>query len=149
MQAHWCLTPGNRRQHAGRRLGVVEAIGQGDIFVLIASPVAGVLLIVEFAWRTGVWIGTDGVRVRNPLTSFDLDWREIRSVRIGRHGPYRACCLIDLKGGSTRYAFAIQVSNWSIGRPDTPEGRIVTALNAALNGNDARSNQTRRSRRLG
>jgi hypothetical protein len=40
-----------------------------------------------------------------------------------------------LKDGSTRYAFAIAVSNWSIGRPDTPEGRIMTALNAALGNN--------------
>jgi hypothetical protein len=119
-------------------LGVVEAIARGDTIFLILSGLGGVHLIVLFAWRTGVWIGTGGIRVRNPLTSFDLDWREIKSFRIGRHGPYRACCLMELKDGSTRYAFAIQVSNWSIGkpRPDTPEGRMVSALNAALERNN-------------
>jgi hypothetical protein len=114
-------------------LALMRAIG-GDASFSIFAGSMGVVIISVFAWRTGLWITADGIRVRNPLAAFSLNWDEVRSFRIGRHGMSRASCLIDLMDGSTRHAFAIQISNWSIRtkRPDPPERAIVMALNATL-----------------
>jgi hypothetical protein len=114
--------------------GALEGIGRGQTSFMVMSFVLGLTFVLLFVWRTGLWTTPAGVRVRNPLSAFALKWDEIRGFRIGRHGLLRASCLIDLEDGSTRYAFAIQVSNWSIRRRNLapPERKIVADLNALL-----------------
>jgi Bacterial PH domain len=89
----------------------------------------GVLLVVLFVIRTGVWITETGIRVRNPISSYELSWSQIKGFRIGRHGVLPKALLIDTDGGDTRYAFAVQVANLSL---RNPERGFVANLNHAL-----------------
>jgi hypothetical protein len=109
-------------------LGVMRAAA-GDIVLPLMACGLGLLMLGLFAWWTGVWMTAEGIRVRNPLSGFELGWGEIRCFRIGGHGPFRACCVIELTDRSTRYAFAIQVSNWAPTRANAPDRQMVAALN--------------------
>ncbi len=73
-----------------------------------------------------------GVLVRNLFSVRRLSWSEIAGFRIGRHKLFEAACLIDLKDGSSIYAFAIQVPKIARGRPESRESRMVAQLNARL-----------------
>ena len=112
-------------------LGASQA-SRGQPGTLVLLVVLGLAFIALFAWRTGLWITPLGIRVRNPFESYELRWDQISGFRIGRHGRFRASCLVDLADGSTRYVFAVQVMNRSLGNPKAPEHRIVAELNDQL-----------------
>lgn len=113
-------------------LGVAETVhparhvGHLTGLVLIVVGLGPILL---FVIRTGLWITDTGIRVRNPLSSYDLAWTQIKGFRIGRHGAFSKCLLIDTLDGQTRYAFAVQVANLSL---KNPEKHFVANLNQAL-----------------
>jgi hypothetical protein len=95
--------------------------------------VSGVVFVGVFAYRPGLWVTATGIRVRNFVTAFDLPWTEIRSIRIGRHKLLPLSCLVDLNDGTSRYVAALQLSNWSAGKPNAPERQLVARLTATLN----------------
>jgi hypothetical protein len=92
----------------------------------------GAVIIAFGAYRSVVKVTTVGLRIRNPFTSFNVGWDEIATLRLGRHGLFPACLLIDLKNGVTRYAFAIQVPNVSANKRRAWERDTVVGLNELL-----------------
>ncbi len=92
----------------------------------------GIGMVVLFSVRTSVWITPSAVRVRNPMRTLDLRWDQIRAFRLGRYKVLPAALIIDLVDGSRRYAWAIQLSNVSMGNPNAWEHRLVKQLNELL-----------------
>jgi hypothetical protein len=104
-----------------------------------SRKVAFVLLAVaSFGWmawcalRPVLIADASGVLVRNLWSTRRMAWDEIQAFRIGRYKLYGTVCVIDLKDGSSTYAFAIQVPNIARRRRETRESRIVAYLNARL-----------------
>jgi Bacterial PH domain len=79
--------------------------GAGVAIVMLAIGGVGVGLFTRVALITD----EDGIRIRNPLHTVAIPWQSIERFRIGRHGMLSAVCVIDLVGGESTYAFAIQV----------------------------------------
>jgi hypothetical protein len=103
----------------------------GAVFQAVGCVALAALLIVAIG-RSGLWASRTGVRIRNPFSTSVVAWAEIRTFRIGRRGLLGAVCRVDLVDGSSKSAFAIQVPNLSLGRPDTKEGAMVARLNELL-----------------
>jgi hypothetical protein len=104
---------------------------QGIVLVVI-----GVLFVIVFGYRPGLWVTSGGVRVRNLITAFELSWSEIREFRIGRHKIPPTVCVIDLEDGSSRYVAAVQLSSWSLrNSAAAPERKVIEELNAKLASN--------------
>lgn len=59
--------------------------------------------------RVALITDEDGIRIRNLLRTQTIPWDGIERFRIGRHGVLSAVCIIDLAGGESVHAFAIQV----------------------------------------
>jgi hypothetical protein len=99
------------------------------IFVLLA--VASLGGMVWGALKSVLIADSAGVLVRDPFSLRRLSWNE-RGSWIGRYKLFEATCLIDLKVGSSTYAFAIQVPRLSRTRSGTQESRMVADLNVRL-----------------
>jgi hypothetical protein len=84
------------------------------------------------AFRPVLITESTGIVVRNIFSTTHLSWGEIAGFRIGRYKLMGAVCLIEMRDGSSTYAFAIQVPNIARGRPETRESRMVDELNAQL-----------------
>ena len=107
-------------------LSLDRALIQAGGCFLIGAALAFLFL------RTGLWADQEGIRIQNPLSRSRHRWSEIAGFRIGRHGILRAACIVDLKDGSSTYAFAIQVPNRSLERPDAKERKVIAELKARL-----------------
>lgn len=80
---------------------------------------------LRFAFA-GIRATSDGIRVSNIFSSFDLTWNEVRRFHVGRSGIFPYVCLIELKDGSTRRAFGIQErTNF----PDGSAEKMASELN--------------------
>jgi hypothetical protein len=96
------------------------------------------LALASFGWmawaalRPVLIADASGVMVRNLYGNQHLSWGEIAGFRIGRYKLLGAVCLIDLRDGSSRHAFAIQVPNIARGHSETRESRMVADLNTRL-----------------
>src|SRR5579863_7211950 len=96
---------------------------QGVFLIVLA-------LVLGFAgYWPAVWVTSSGVRVRNHIKRFELSWGQIEGFRIGRRKLLPAVLIIDRVGASPQYAWAIQVTNWSMNKPDAWERRLVIELN--------------------
>jgi hypothetical protein len=104
----------------------------GAILQAIGTVAIAAAMVVLVA-RAGLWATTDGIEIRNPLSRRVLiPWSEIRGFRIGRYRLLGAVCIVDLKGGTARHAFAIQVPNRALNRPDAKARLIIEELNSQL-----------------
>jgi hypothetical protein len=79
--------------------------GAGLAIVLI---VMGAVFAAVFA-RVALITDEEGICIRNLVHTVTIPWRRIERFRIGRHGILSAVCVIDLVGGGSTHAFAIQV----------------------------------------
>jgi hypothetical protein len=112
-------------------VGLIAGLA-GEVPTGIVAGVCGLVMVYVLALRTGLWVRPDGIFVRNPISSYEVPWAQIKGFRIGRRGVFGASCIVDLADGSTRYAFGLQVSTWSLGKPDAPERQLVSHLNDVL-----------------
>ncbi len=112
------------------RLSVAPDTGRKLAFLLLA---AGSLGFTSWAaLRPVVIVDAAGIVIRNLVSTERFEWREIACFRIGRHKLLSAVCLVELKDGTSTYAYAIQVPNIFQSRPVTRESRMVADLNARL-----------------
>ena len=112
-------------------IGVIT-LSAGKVLEGVVALGCGFLIIGLFWVWTGLWLHPDAIRVRNPLSSFSVNWSQIKSFQIGRHRFFPACLLIDLRDGSEKYVFSVQISNASMRKPDGWERHLVNQLNQLL-----------------
>jgi hypothetical protein len=117
---------------SSRALRSGVAMSSGHRIGSIAFAAVAVVCMSWVAFRPVLIADASGVRVHNLISTRHLSWSEISGFRIGPHKLLSAVCLIDLKNGSSIYAFAVQVPNIARGRAETRESRMVAELNALL-----------------
>jgi Bacterial PH domain len=83
------------------------------------------LLIVRSAMG-GIWVRSEGVRIRTTFRSYELSWSEIRSFRLRRKAP---CLAVELNNGKTIGVFGLQASR---SREQDRADQLVAMLNRSL-----------------
>jgi hypothetical protein len=115
-------------------VGIVTALGLPAAGAVLQAGATSLIAAVGILGpgRATLRTTADGVRIRNTLSTTVIPWREIRGFRIGRHGLLGAVCIIDRIDGSSQHAFAIQVPQSAIGKPDAKARKMVAELNHIL-----------------
>jgi len=79
--------------------------------------------------RSDLKARTDGIRVSNPWSRFELRWQDIRRFEVGRWKLSSAVCLIQLRDGTVKPAIGVAEGNLLTGSAE----RMVAELNDELN----------------
>jgi hypothetical protein len=112
-------------------LGLTAAIAAPSIGAKLACGMVGMLIAVA-GYRYGesnVTASSEGVAIRNPLSSYELHWGEVERFDIGRWKIEPAVCLVHQVDGSVRPAYGVAE------RGNLPNGsarRMIDELNQEL-----------------
>lgn len=104
---------------AQRPRGVILAVAYLIAVIVICGRLANARLVVS----------ENGVRISNVFSNTELQWGEIERFEIGRWQLFPYVCLVRLKSGEVKHAFAIQE------RTNFPDGsgeRMAEQMNAEL-----------------
>lgn len=116
---------------AGTGMGVllVPTHGRPDGYVIALVAFAAAVGMVRFA-RCGVFVTSDGVRVRNMFKTTVLAWGQIKEFRLSPVGPSQ----ISLKNGKWVSIVGIEQTNIAglTNRQNTRERRMIDELNELL-----------------
>ncbi|HWI94451.1 MAG TPA: hypothetical protein VNS60_00105 [Solirubrobacterales bacterium] len=110
----------------------IGSLAGGDQTSLaIAGVLFGLMFVIlglRLAWAA-IFSSSDGIRVANIFSSFDLSWHDIERFEIGRWKLLPYVCLIHLKDGKTTHAFGIEESTQ---RPNGSAEQMANELNREL-----------------
>lgn len=99
-------------------------------FVLLA--LAMLYLVVGRIARSHVEVDAQGIRIRNPLKTTELPWKDVSGFALGRYGPFPLMGHVLLVSGMSLHVFGIQAPNRFLRRNSRSAEAIIGALNAEL-----------------